>query len=101
MRYEIFKLGVPFVPAPDGLAGYEYGVEFRQAGGGGMVAFHDVRNWLCDIYGWSDQLYNRVTNTDNEYWTWAVRHDSYKIYLRGDSEVMMFKLRFSVVDCVE
>jgi hypothetical protein len=101
MRYEIFKLSNSILPNPDPLDQYEYGIEFRVIGGGGMVAFHDARSWMNDVYGWSDQLYNKITNTDNEYWTWQVKHDSYQIFLKSDKELMYFKLKFPVGDLIE
>lgn len=101
MRYNIFKVNSIKLGVVSKLyERYEYGVEFKLVQGRGMMYFHDVRKWMVDTYGWSDQLGNAVSNMDNQYWAWTVNHDSYRIYLRSDKELMFFKLRFTNNDLV-
>lgn len=100
MKYQIFLLGGVKLYDDEPSSRFRYGIEFKLVQGGGMLYFHDVRKWLITSYGWADQLGNAVSNVDNEYWSWNVNHDSYKIYLCSDRELMMFKLKFPVGDSV-
>ena len=80
-----------------------------------------MRNWAWETYGPSceydlfkelgkrqfdpitghyvNQLHDHKDTRFNEIWCWQVATDEYKycLYLKGDEEVMMFKLRWGIV----
>lgn len=64
--------------------------------------FHEVREWCWDTWGPSKELSEWLHDTNliipvycqNDHWTW--QNDNYccRIYLRGDPEMVFFKLRW-------
>ena len=75
--------------------------------GTGVLDFDRARRWMNRTYGWSqdvetrtallkrriDPLNNSVQDEDiNLHWAYSVQYNDYRIYLKGDEELMFFQL---------
>jgi hypothetical protein len=72
--------------------GFEYGIAIDR-----MLDFHDVRRWLLATYGYAENTaspYWTLGESLEQHWSWAIAYQNYAIFLRGDSELGWFKLKF-------
>ena len=58
-----------------------------------MLDFHEVRKWMSETYGYTEDLKKDQPNT-NPYWAFTINWRLLKIYLRGDKELSWFKIRY-------
>jgi len=88
---------------------FVYMLEFSKSTwtGTGVLDFDRARRWMNRTYGWSqdvetrtallkrriDPLNNSVQDEDiNLHWAYSVQYNDYRIYLKGDEELMFFQL---------
>jgi hypothetical protein len=60
---------------------------------GQVLDFHDVRKWMSETYGYSEDLKKDQPNA-NLHWAFTINFRIHKIYLRGDEELSWFKIRY-------
>jgi hypothetical protein len=82
LNYDVLEPGLPR---------FKYGLSFET-----MMDFHRARQWLSQTYGHAENTdhydYHDVDpKTD---WSWEIEYRRYMIYLKGDSELGWFKLKF-------
>jgi len=83
MEYRIHKA------APEG---FEYGIAIDR-----MLDFHAARQWFIETYGHSENTaspYWTLGESLEQHWSWSIAYQNYVIYLRGDSELGWFKIKF-------
>lgn len=70
-----------------------------------MQTFFEWRHWCWDTWGASKELHHWMEDTilrvgiipvdQNPHWTWVSDSTNDRIYLRGDSELTLFLLKWS------
>jgi hypothetical protein len=60
---------------------------------GRMLDFHDVRKWLSDTYGYTEDIKKDQPDT-NLHWAFTINWKIHKVYLRGDEELSWFKIKY-------
>ena len=58
---------------------------------GRMLEFHTVRQWLSQAYGLAEQLGRDTVH--NPHWGFEIRMGGSIVYLRGDEELIWFKVK--------
>jgi hypothetical protein len=88
MKYKITKLD----RRHNGYTWYKYSVSpntVDRIRGGELLI--EVRNWLWATYGPSAEI--GFTNRWS-LWAWDTEHNNRRLYIKGDEELTMFKLKF-------
>ena len=67
---------------------FKYSIQVK-----GMLNFHDVRNWFSKTYGFASTIANNLIN--NEHWSFHMVYQTYVIYVKGDEELLWFKIKYS------
>ena len=89
MNYKITKLD----RRHNGRSWYKYSVSpntIDHLRGGELL--NAIRNWCWDTYGPSSEM---GYLTKDLAWAWDTEHGNKRIYLKGDAELTLFKLKFS------
>ena len=60
-----------------------------------VIEYIEIRRWLTQIYGPSGYI-NQVQADSNEHWALSIEQKEYCVYLKGDAELMMFRLRWGI-----
>jgi hypothetical protein len=61
---------------------------------GQVLDFHDVRKWMSETYGYSDDLRKYQPDCTNKHWAFSINFRFHKIYLRGDEELAWFRIKY-------
>ena len=61
---------------------------------GQVLDFHDVRKWMSETYGYSDDLRKYQPDCNNKHWSFSINFRFHKIYLRGDEELAWFRIKY-------
>ena len=61
---------------------------------GQVLDFHDVRKWMSETYGYSDDLRKYRPDCNNKHWAFSINFRFHKIYLRGDEELAWFRIKY-------
>ena len=61
---------------------------------GPVLDFHNVRKWMSDTYGYTEDLKKYQPDCNNKHWAFSLTFRVHKIYLRGDEELSWFKIRY-------
>jgi hypothetical protein len=57
-----------------------------------ILDFHAVRNWFDQTYGPCESL-SHGNKIDNLHWSFDVVYQNYTIYVKGDEELLWFKIK--------
>ena len=93
MAYEVLKLDRRF----KGYNDFKYAIDPVWGPPSHMQVMYDrsfitLRTWCWATWGPSLEMY--LSEYNNTHWVWDSENNRRRIYLRGDEELMLFRLKF-------